>query len=74
MFGLSCTYSRGTRNVQYTVGMSKQMVLQAATPGIIKSNATIHVSGKKTGTLLKPHQFSDARVLFQFVPQTLLTG
>lgn len=54
--------------------MSKQMVLQAATPGIIKSNATIHVSGRKTGTLLKPHQFSDARVLFQFVPQTLLTG
>jgi len=53
--------------------MSKQLVPQAATPRIVKSNATIHVSGKKAGTVLKPHQFSDARVLFQSVPQTLLT-
>jgi hypothetical protein len=60
MFGVSCTYSRRTRNVKYTVGMSKQLVLQAATPCIIKSNATIHVSGKQIGTVLNPQQFSDA--------------
>jgi len=53
--------------------MSKQLVLQAATPSIIKSNATVHISGKKIGTVLEPHQFSDARVLLQFVPQILLT-
>jgi hypothetical protein len=61
--GLSEAYSRRKWNIQNAVRMPIQLVLQGATPRIIKSNTPIQASSIEKGTVLNPHQLSDAWVL-----------